>query len=88
MEENKELLEKENNIFKYEGLDIARPERFEGESYHQYKVRRKVLNRVLKQRLKGFVIHQSRQHIYDKREEDGGKFLGLGKGLTYVKPKE
>ena len=74
--------------FNYEGLDTTSPIRFDGESFIEYKTRMKIVNYVMKQRLKGKVIHQSRQHIYDKPEEQGGKFIGLGKGLTYVKPKE
>lgn len=81
-------MEENNNKFDYTGLDTTSPIRFEGESFREYKTRMKIVNYVMKQRLKGTIIHQSRQHVYDKPEEQGGKFIGLGKGLTYVKPKE
>lgn len=73
--------------FDYTGLDTTSPVRFDGETYEQYKLRRKIVNGVFKRRLKGQVIHQSREHLYTK-QEDKEIFLGLGRGLTYTKKEE
>ena len=51
----------ENNKFDYTGLDTTRPERFEGESYDSYKTRMKIVNYVMKQRLKGTLMHDSKK---------------------------
>ena len=88
MEENKEVLVEEKVKFDYTGYDTTVAYRLPDEPYEDYKLRRKISNYVFKERLKGVVTHQSRQHIYDKEEKDGGKLIGLGKGLTYVKAKQ
>ena len=41
----------------YNGDNILRPERLVGESYKDYKIRRNVINKMIKQRLKyGFNV--------------------------------
>ena len=47
--------------FNYEGLDTTRPERFDGESFNEYKIRMKIVNYVMKQRLKGTLMHDSKK---------------------------
>ena len=88
MEENREVLAEEKVKFDYTGYDTTVAYRLPDEPYEDYKLRRKIGNYIFKERLKGVVTHQSRQHIYDKEEKDGGKLIGLGKGLTYVKAKQ
>lgn len=43
----------------YNGDNILRPERLDGESYNDYKIRRKVINQMVKDRLRyGFNVKQ------------------------------
>lgn len=84
MEENNQLLssqgepffreKEEKKGFDYTGLDTTSPERFEGETYQEYKFRQKAVYYVMKKRLKGTLIHQSRTNT--------------GIGITYFKSKE
>ena len=41
-------MEENNNKFDYTGLDTTRPERFDGESFNEYKIRMKIVNYVMK----------------------------------------
>ena len=54
-------MEENNNKFDYTGLDTTRPERFKGESFIEYKTRMKIVNYVIKQRLKGTLMHDSKK---------------------------
>ena len=49
----------ENNKFDYTGVDTTSPVRLEGESFKEYKTRMKIVNYVMKQILKGTLIHDS-----------------------------
>ena len=43
----------------YNGDNILRPERLDGESYNDYKIRRKVINQMVRDRLRyGFNVKQ------------------------------
>ena len=51
----------ENNKFDYTGVDTTIPVRLEGESFKEYKTRMKIVNYVMKQRLKGTLMHDSKK---------------------------
>lgn len=54
-------MEENNNKFDYTGVDTTSPVRFEGESFSEYKTRMKIVNYVMKQRLKGTLMHDSKK---------------------------
>ena len=50
----------DNNKFDYAGVDTTSPVRFEGENFKEYKTRMKIVSYVMKQRLKGTLMHDSK----------------------------
>ena len=54
-------MEENNNKFDYTEVDTTSPVRLEGESFKEYKTRMKIVNYVMKQRLKGTLMHDSKK---------------------------
>lgn len=61
-------------------VNVLNPKRFDSESQEDYRLRQKLIKKVLKEHKRGRTIHQSIQIV----EDETGKQIGI-RGVTYEK---
>lgn len=92
MKEAEIIVESKPIVQEVSPVDVSKqnnliPERFEGESFEEYRKRRKLAELFLKKKQKGEMVHLSQKILYDKTGRNKKLLFEKGKTFTRTKSK-